>query len=128
MDERERDHRFHIESRKVENRFLLARLALRYGCILVAIWFIMAGLIEIAAKAPEQINALSSVVAAMRLYDLLPWSISCITGVALVYERRGKKRAIKKASKLQKLVEANDPNRTSSGLTETGDTPEDCDE
>ena len=38
-------------------------------------------------------------------------------------ERRGKKRAIKEKGKYQRLVESKDSYRSSSGLTDTGETP-----
>jgi hypothetical protein len=38
-------------------------------------------------------------------------------------ERNQKKRAIREKSRYQKLVEGADPNRSSSGLTDTGETP-----
>jgi len=40
-----------------------------------------------------------------------------------IYERRGKKRAIKALDGRRKQLEAGDPYRRGSGLTETGETP-----
>ena len=45
-------------------------------------------------------------------------------GSALYLERRGKKRAIKTLGDCRRDLEKNDPVRTSSGLTDTGETPE----
>lgn len=128
MNERKLELQFQLENRKVENRFVITRLIIRCITVLLAIAMIMLGLVEIASRAPEQISAMALVISATKLHILLPWCIAGITGTAWWHERVGKKRAIKKASKYQKMVEAEDPNRTSSGLTATGDTPEDRDE
>lgn len=45
-----------------------------------------------------------------------------VSGVAY-FERRGKKRAIKKLGECRRNLEQYDPARTSSGLTDTGETP-----
>jgi len=45
------------------------------------------------------------------------------TGIGWSIERRGKKRAIKEKGKYQNLAESKDSYRSSSGLTNTGETP-----
>lgn len=47
----------------------------------------------------------------------------CLGGGAYFLERSGKKRAIRRLGKFRRRMERNDPDRSSSGLTETGDTP-----
>lgn len=106
-------------------RFQLFTLLVRTVGIIIVTWLIVDGLKFIATSAPDQIGALAKVVDALRLYDVFPWCASCIAGTAWYHERKGKKRAISEKSRLQKIIESDDPDRMTCGLTETGDTPED---
>lgn len=109
----------------IERCFDLLKLTIKCIALYFTTDLIMNGIIEISEKSPGQILALSDFIEKLKLSDIIPWIISAVTSTGYMYERSGKKRAIKKVSRLQKEVEKNDPNRTSSGLTETGETPED---
>lgn len=78
---------------------------------------------SIAFHSAGQIGALAKLTDSLKLHYVVPWLCVVFTGTAWKYERTGKKRAIREKSKYQKIVEADDPQRTSSGLTDTGDTP-----
>lgn len=119
------EDQFTLSYAAARQRFQILSLLIRTVGFLAVTWIIVDGLKFIATNAPEQIGALAKVVDALRLYDFLPWCVSCITGTAWLHERKGKKRAIKEKSRLQKIIEADDPDRMTCGLTETGDTPED---
>ena len=102
---------------------LLATLVRAAGAIII-VYIFMEGLKSIAAQSPDSVAAIAKVIEALKLNEWLPWVVSAILGTATYFERRGKKRAIKEKGRLQKIVEGKDPNRTSCGLTEFGDTPE----
>lgn len=87
----------------------------------VAIKFIMTGLENIVLSKPESISALAKVVDALNLGSITGYVLALGAGVAWKQERNGKKRAIKKFSNLKNKYE---PGETSSGLTETGDSPD----
>ena len=96
---------------------------IRGGTAVAIAWLIIDGLIQISTNAPEQIGALAKVVEAIHVNEWLSWCMAAVCGSGWYLERRGKKRAIKEKGRLQKIVEANDPDRTTCGLTETGETP-----
>ncbi len=79
---------------------------------------------DVAIHAPEQMCQIVKIVDALSLDRWIIGAIAAVTSTGYIYERKGKKRAIREKSKLQKRLENNDPGRTSSHLTETGDTPE----
>lgn len=87
----------------------------------LAIKFIMDGLERIVLSKPESIEALAKVVEAINTENILSYFLVVGTGIAWKLERNGKKRAIKKIADMRKKYEPNEP---SSGLTETGDSPE----
>lgn len=109
----------------IERCFDLLGVVIRCVAVYVIVQLIIDGLVEISEKSPQQIFALSAFAAKLKLSDIISWIISAVCMVGYFCERNGKKRAIKKISRLQKEVEKDDPNRTSSGLTITGDTPKD---
>lgn len=116
---------FNLGIMKIRGYFALFSLIVRTIGMIAIVWLIVDGLKNIAASAPDQIGALAKVIEALKLSEIIPWCVSCICGSCWFFERKGKKRAIREKSRLQKLVEADDPDRTTCGLTETGDTPED---
>ena len=69
------------------------------------------------------VSALAAVVKALDLKTWLPYIGWGVTGAAWMVTNQMRKRAIRKKAALQKLVDGNDPGRTSSGLTPSGDTP-----
>lgn len=116
---------FDLELMKIRGYFALCSLIVRTIGLVIIFWLIIDGLKSIAASAPGQIGALVKLVEALKLSEVIPWCVSGLCGSVWLLERKGKKRAIREKSRLQRIVEANDPDRTTCGLTETGDTPED---
>lgn len=112
------------EIAKYEIRFAFFRHVITAIGWVVGVWIALAGLepILIYGKA-EEIHAFSKVVSALRPGSAIGYFLAAVMFSLYKIERRGKKRAIKEKSKWQKLAEQAEPNRTSSNLTETGDTP-----
>ncbi len=91
---------------------------------LAAIWMFFDGLNKvIAGRDAATIDAVSRLVAEMKLGSVMGYAIAAVCGAGWYFERKGKKRAIREKSRYQAMVEQDDPYRTSSGLTETGETP-----
>ena len=101
---------------------LIARVTVVVGWVL-AIYFIMNGLQLIVQAQAGSIHALSKLVESMQLNSILGWCASFLLGGAWLYERQGKKRAYQKISIFRKQIEANDADRSTSGLDEHGHTP-----
>lgn len=94
-------------------------LACIVGCLATIGWTV----VEVSRAAPGSIRALAVFVRDWKLTEIV-----LVLGNVAWYglyrkERRGKKRAIVRKSEYQKIAEASDPQRSTSGLTSTGDTP-----
>lgn len=104
----------------------LIRTIVLGGITLGGVWLLFDGLNKvIGGQTPDGISAFAKVINALQLGSVVGyiWGAGATTG--WVMERRGKKRAISEKSRFQKLAESGEPNRTSSGLTSTGETPTD---
>lgn len=98
--------------------------ALSVTCVVAVMWVIFNAVKEMTVgQDASSIAALAKIVEALNLGSIMGycWGLGA-TGLWL-RERKGKKRAIRRKSELQDELEREDPNRTSSELTETGDTP-----
>ncbi len=92
------------------------------GCWCV--YIVISGLTPLASSgSPEALHALADIVKAFQLDQIIGYLVGGVASAAWYSERKGKKRAIKEKSALQKRLESDEPNRASSGLTNTGDTP-----
>lgn len=91
--------------------------------IIVSLWVIFWGMHPFIGQDANAIRAFSSFIAALNIGNWLSYLIAAVLGVAWWHERSGKKRAIQQKAHFQDIVERNDLNRSSSGLTPTGDTP-----
>lgn len=89
-----------------------------------AIFLCMTGLENIAKTAPESINALANFVDKLNISNIVLMVTTAGASAGWYRSERGRKRAIKEKSKYQKMVEKDDVYRSSSGLMETGETPE----
>jgi len=79
--------------------------------------------IKVAECNTDSIKALSQFVKDFRISNTI-LGLSNFIWLGLYYkERKGKKRAIEQKGAYQIAAEKNDANRSSSGLTATGDTP-----
>lgn len=113
-----------LSAKNAADTFATLRYVISAGAVLVAIWLIFDGLHKvIGSEDADAIVAIAKVIEALNLGNILGYLWGAGATVAWVRERSGKKRAIAQKSKYQKIAEADDPNRSSSELTETGDTP-----
>lgn len=82
------------------------------------------GLKEIAQVAnAEQISALSKIIEMFKLADIVHYVVDLALGLAYYVQRRNCKKAIEEKAKLEDQLQGGEPNRTSSNLTPTGETP-----
>lgn len=113
-----------FSAQKFDGVVQLLRTILLAVAGLVGIWLVFDGLHKvIAGQTPDGISAFAKVVEALNLGSVLGYIWGGGATIGWMRERKGKKRAIGEKSRFQKLAEKNDPGRSSSGLTETGDTP-----
>ncbi len=111
-------------SKKFDSGMETFRYALLLAAVVAAIWVCFDGVHKLTdGRDAETISAISAIINALELGSVLGYIVAAICGVGWYVERKGKKRAIIQKSSYQKMVEANDPYRPTSGLTETGDTP-----
>lgn len=103
---------------------LLSHISTILG-VVVAIWVIMKGLEPFLYSDPDTINAMAVVLDKINVSNISGYIVATFTSCAWYMERLGKKRAIKEKGKYQKIAEQNDEFRSTSGLTETGETPRD---
>jgi hypothetical protein len=94
------------------------------ACIVGCIWIIMDGLKSMVQANPANISAMSQVVEKLNISSIMGWLVG-LGGVGYgAIERSGRKRLLTGYAKQRRAIEANDPYNASSGLTETGDTPQ----
>lgn len=114
----------HISARKFELSIKLVMHLATIAGWLTGIYFCIQGLTPlILAGKSDELNALSRLVEALRPGSTFGYILFLVTLFLYRVERHSKKRAIAEKAKWQKKAEANEPNRTSSNLTSTGDTP-----
>ena len=121
-----------VEIFRIEKNWDVFLELARYMLYAYIAWLFYDGAITLATKSPEQIGALTiflreltSIFTKTNMPIWAGWPLAFLLGIAWTIEHAGKKRAIKKCGHFRKLVEDGDPGgRTSSGLSETGDTPE----
>jgi hypothetical protein len=113
-----------IEARKFDQKMALAKHTVTMGAGSGALWIIFDGLSRILFnQSATEIDAVARVLNVLNVGSLVGYVFGGGMFIAWRRERTGKKRAIREKSKYQKLAESGDPNRRSSGLTETGETP-----
>lgn len=110
-------------NRRWEASFGFFRILAQVIGAVLSVRIIMDGLRDIAQSNAASITALAKLAEAINIGNVTSYFLVGVMGIALWREKKGKKRAIREKSKLQKQVEEQDAYRTSSGLTETGDTP-----
>lgn len=107
----------------------LIKHALGCATFAVSIWLIFEGLTKVIGhQDADGITAFAKVIEALELGSILGYLFGGAATVAWRRERKAKKRAIREKSRYQKQVEKADANRTTSGLNETGDTPDEDDD
>lgn len=127
-----RPNKFDLELAKIDASNKRWVSGLGFAAILIqviggvlAIYIVMDGFRDIVHSNPDSISALAKLADAVNIGNITSYFLTGIAGFAWWRERKGKKRAIQEKSKLQKQVEEKDTYRTTSGLTDTGETPGD---
>lgn len=120
---------FLIEKHRISARKLhlvlnfLSKLAF-YATVVAGTWIIFWGFRPLfLANKPEVITAFANLVDKLGMATIMGYVWAGTATALYVAERRSKKRAIRLKSSLQHQIESGEPNRTSSGLTSTGETP-----
>lgn len=104
--------------------FGLVKTGLSAASALGCVWLIVDALKSIVLANPASITALAKVVENFHLSSII-WALVGLAGVGYgVLERRGKKRLLAGYANGRRRAESGDPYRASSGLTESGDTPQ----
>lgn len=113
-----------IDVSKYEIRYLFFKHVVTAAAWVAGVALTLHGLqpIIIYGKAAE-INAAANFIASLRPGSVIGYILFIVMFALYRIERSGKKRAIKEKAKWQKLAESQEPNRTSSHLTDTGETP-----
>ena len=91
--------------------------------VFLSIVSVMTGLQEIVSAEPKAISALATVIASLKVNDMLGIFVGLLGTGGWFYERKGKQRAISKLADCRRQVEKNDPERSSSNLDSKGHTP-----
>ncbi len=91
--------------------------------VILSFKIMFAGLQPFLSSNPEVIKSIAVVIEKINFSNITSYLIACGTTTAWFVERKGKKRAIEEKGKYQAIAEKNDAYRSTSGLTETGDTP-----
>ena len=91
------------------------------------VYIVSEALVSIATNSPDQLAALARVVDSaskmLRVNIVIPWVILFFALIVIFIDRVRIKRLIKKSAQLRRELEKADPGRTSSGLTQYGETP-----
>jgi hypothetical protein len=101
----------------------LLQHALTATTVVASVYIAFDGLVQIVKSNPEAIGALAQVVEKLQISAILGYSVAALTSIGYVYERRGKKRAIRKLDEMRTRLEVEDPHKGSSHLDENGHTP-----
>lgn len=104
----------------------LCMLAKHFGTLFCLYWCARAlfdGLTSLSAANPAAIHALAELVKNLKLGTITAYLVAVGTSAGWIYERRGKKRLLREHAGKRRSLESDDAYRGSSGLTESGDTP-----
>lgn len=114
-----------ISAEKFAQGIGLARTAIVGGIIIACLWVIMNGLKGLAGQSGEQLTGMALLVEKFHLSTMIHYCADAVLVTAFLVQRKNAKRAIAQKSKYQQKAEGGEENRSSSGLTPTGDTPND---
>ena len=111
-----------LKFRRFEIVFDTIKTSIKGGVFIASIYFLLEGLEPFIGQGESLI---AKIVEELQLENVLSGVIFILLGGLYYRERKGKQRAIREKSHFQKIVQQSDPNRSSSGLTESGLTPSD---
>lgn len=101
----------------------LLQHAITAGVVLGSVYIIIKGLENIVLSSPESLGALATVIEKLHINAILGYVVAGCTSLGWIYERKGKKRAIRNSAVIRKDRESEDPYKGSSDLDEDGHTP-----
>lgn len=102
----------------------LVQHAISATAVVGSIYIVVGGLERLVQSRPDAISALAVVIEKLQVNSILAYIVAACTTLGYVYERRGKKRAIRKLADLRHGQERQDPYKSSSHLDENGHTPQ----
>lgn len=109
-----------------ENRLLLYRLA-KLTLFGYLGYLFKTGFDGLVLHSPEQLNGLANIIKSaaltININVKIPWILVVFCILAIFFLMRRVRRLTKKYAECRKKLEAQDPDRSSSGLTEYGETP-----
>jgi hypothetical protein len=88
------------------------------------VYLVMSGLKDISAASPAGISALAVLAKNLNISGILGYVLAAGGAGGWYLERKGKKRLVEQAAGKRHAREAKDSYHPSSGLTQTGDTPD----
>lgn len=114
----------HARTQIAAGLFGIVKSAIAAGSAVGCVWLVVDGLKSIVLANPASISALAKVVENFQLSHIVGALVGCAgVGYGLL-ERRGKKRLLSGYARDRRIAESGDPYHASSGLTESGDTPQ----
>lgn len=113
-----------IEAAGREPRYDFLKSIATLCTIIVCVYIIFDGLKVIATANPKGISALAVMVKNLNISGIMSYIVAAGCAAGWAFERKGKKRLLKGYGADRKRVEENDAYHGSSGLTESGETPE----
>lgn len=124
MNKNELELRKHaINSQNVGAWTNLAQHVVTAIAVVVSVKIIFDGLNGLVQSNPSALGALATVVEKLQISAILGYVVAGLATLGYVYERKGKKRAIRKLDDMRGEVEREDPYKAPSQLDENGHTP-----
>lgn len=112
-----------VASEKWKGGFDLAKHLITTVCVIGCVYIIFHTFSDLAQAKPDSLRALATFAATLKMDKLFPSIFGALGIGGWIYERRGKKRAIKKIDGLRQQIERDDKYNQSSGLDDAGHTP-----
>lgn len=113
-----------IEAERFGTVVNLIQHAFTLTAVVSGIYLVMNGLSQMLLAKPASLEAMAGLVEKLRVDSLISYIFLAGTSLGWVYERKGKKRAIKRLKDCRDEREREDPYRPSSNLDENGHTPQ----
>ena len=115
--------RIHASATRYGGRLNLINTFLTLGTILGCVYMIVGGLKFMVTADPAGVSAIAEVVKNLNIGGILAYVLALGSTGGWYMERQGKKRLLGEFAENRRQLESNDAYRGSSGLTDSGDTP-----
>jgi len=113
-----------IEAEKFGTVVNLIQHVVTLLAVIAAVYLIMKGLNQMVSARPASLDAMAGIVEKLRVDSWIAYVVTAGSSFGWIYERKGKKRAIKRLKDCRDEREREDPYRPSSNLDENGHTPQ----